>query len=255
MKSILRIAGSIFVFFVAVLIDIQTVEARPQPLHIQKIIGTNDLVAVAADASNIPVQFRSLVDAFGVIGVGCTATHIGHGYVLTAGHCFAGAATPVTDQDCSAPTNDIKWGYRDGVQPYLTSKCVKVVIAQTTAQMDYALLKVDPAPTAFVKPNLLTKGYIGESVTIFSHPDDLTLRWSQDCTIQQTPDANFDPAMIDHQCDTDPGSSGAVLIDVNTLEIVGIHDGGYVDAAGAGWNYATYLFGIPLVQTLQQLGF
>ena len=53
-----------------------------------KIIGTNDLIAVNALATNIPLKYKALVNAFGLMSMSCTATHIGNGYVLTAGHCF-----------------------------------------------------------------------------------------------------------------------------------------------------------------------
>ena len=44
-----------------------------------QIIGTNDFVVVTNDGANIPAKYQALIDAFGVMSVGCTATHVGNG--------------------------------------------------------------------------------------------------------------------------------------------------------------------------------
>ena len=54
--------------------------------------------------------------------------------------------------------------------------------------------------------------------------------------------------MFSHQCDTDPGSSGATVLDDTSLKVIGIHDGGI-----APWNYATYLADTPLGEVLATL--
>lgn len=220
---------------------------------IEKIIGNDDLIAVDAEATNIPPKFKKIVDAFGKLGMGCTATHIGGGYVLTAGHCFWAGQNPTQDEDCSGAENDIQWGYREGKESYLTSKCEKVVIAQRTDKLDYALLKVSPIPPVAVKVDFKKRAKVGEKVTIFSHPEELPLRWSQICRIQKTNDADFDPALIHHVCDTNPGSSGATIINYYTLKVVGIHDGGKLDGNGGGLNYGTYIYDTPLKKIIQQL--
>ena len=51
------------------------------------IIGANDLIAVAADGSNVPSRYRGLINGFGRMIVGnalCTATHVGSGTSLHA---------------------------------------------------------------------------------------------------------------------------------------------------------------------------
>ena len=53
-----------------------------------KIIGANDLVVVSPNKENIPFKYRDLVEAIGMMDVGCTVTHIGSGYAVTAGHCI-----------------------------------------------------------------------------------------------------------------------------------------------------------------------
>ena len=62
------------------------------------------------------------------MSMGCTATHIGNGIVLSAGHCFWAEDTLTKDQPCSDTTID--WGVRGDKKAYLTSKCEKVLFEQ-----------------------------------------------------------------------------------------------------------------------------
>ena len=248
MKALVKL--SVAALSLVVVMGSQTVKADSD---IEKIIGKDDLIAVNAEATNVPAKFKSLVDAFGKLGMGCTATHIGDGYVLTAGHCFWAGPTPIENQDCAGAENEIQWGYREGKEPYLTSKCEKIIMAQRTEKMDYALLKVSPVPPVAIKADLYKRAKVGEKVTIFSHPEELPLRWSQSCKIQKVQDADFDPALIHHICDTNPGSSGATIINYYTLKVVGIHDGGKADGNGGGLNYGTYIYDTPLRKIIKDL--
>lgn len=220
---------------------------------IEKIIGKNDFIVVNADASNIPAKFSKLVDAIGKLGMGCTATHIGNGYVLTAGHCFWAGEIPKENIGCPGKDNEIQWGYRQDRKPYMVSKCEKIIIAQRTNQSDYALLKVSPIPPVAVKVDLEKRVKVGEKITIFSHPNELPLHWSQLCKIQKVRNSIFDQDLIHHICDTNPGSSGAALIHAYTLRVVGIHDGGVADQSGGGLNYGTYIYDHPLRRILLKL--
>src|SRR6187402_1012449 len=76
----------------------------------EKIIGTNDLTPVKQDGANIPAKYKALVDAFGVLSVGCTATHLGDGIVISAGHCFGATSTRKNNVPCTGKT--VKWGVR-----------------------------------------------------------------------------------------------------------------------------------------------
>lgn len=248
LKALVKLTVAALSF--AVIIGSQTAKADND---IEKIIGKNDLIAVNSTATNVPIKFRSIVDAFGKLGMGCTATHIGGGYVLTAGHCFWAGESAIEDQDCAGAENEIQWGLRENRKPYLTSKCEKIIIAQRTNEMDYALIKVSPIPPVFVKVDFTKRTRIGTKVTIFSHPEELPLRWSQNCKIQKVANTDFSQDLIHHICDTNPGSSGATIIDALTLKIVGIHDGGRADTNGAGLNYGTYVYETPLRKLLSNL--
>ena len=76
-----------------------------------KIIGQDDLMTVNAEATNVPPQYKKLINAFGLINNGCTATHIGRGIVITAGHCFYALAELTQNADCEDVTID--WGFRE----------------------------------------------------------------------------------------------------------------------------------------------
>lgn len=240
------------VLFVAALLLTSHIQANE---NIEKIIGRNDLIAVEADAGNIPYRYQKLVDAFGIINMGCTATHIGHGYVLTAGHCFDAPTTVARDQSCADIS--VRWGVREDQQAYLESKCERVVAAQLTDNSDFAIFKVSPIPAASVDVDIrrpIRKGY---KVTIFSHPEELPLRWSQYCVVERKLDSTFSSDMLQHKCDTNPGSSGATIIDAFTNKVVGIHDGGYLSdyRFNRGMNYGTYLTNPDIVSVLHELGF
>lgn len=241
-----------------------TISLSAVAANTDKVIGENDLILVAADASNIPMKYRKLVDAFGMISPSaCTATHIGNGYVLTAGHCFWATSELQRDQACDDLS--IEWGKRDGLEPYLTSKCEKIIVQQTDELNDYAILKVSPAPSVSIAPEMKRRAATGDTLTIFSHPNELPLYWSQLCGVERLSHPDLPPNSLQHKCDTNLGSSGATLINVLSLKIVGIHDGGIngVDTAtdpqllpvSTGMNFGTFIMNSPLFDALKDLGF
>ena len=218
-----------------------------------KIIGNNDLIAVNDDATNIPARYRNLVDAFGITDAGCTVTHIGHGIVLTAGHCFWAPETPVENQSCNGTT--VSWGKRGNKEAYLVSNCERLILAQRSQRGDFAIFKVSPEPSATIAPDLQRHAIIGDTLTLFSHPEFMPLQWSQLCGYERASDPELPSMALLHQCDTNPGSSGAAIIDALSLKIVAIHDGGHADANNQGMNYGTFILSSPLAEKLRELGF
>ncbi len=206
-----------------------------------KIIGTNDLIPVIQDGANIPAKYRPLVDAFGEISMGCTATHVGNGLVLTAGHCFNAPATRTNNIPCAGTTVD--WGVRKDKPKYLTSSCQTVLAAEQSGTRDYAIFRVSPVPPVKVTLDFNQRPPTGRKITIFGHPQIRPLEWSQLCSVQPASNGGAGADQFTHQCDTEPGSSGSTILDDATLAVIGIHDGGTVP-----WNYGTYLAATPIAE-------
>lgn len=195
------------------------------------VIGEDDLVSVDEDGGNVPERYRALLDAIGLLApLDCTASHIGGGLVLTAGHCLAGV-------DCSELL--VRWALR-GSRAGSTSRCVEVLAAAHDGGADYAVLRVSPIPGAAIPIAPCSAPAPGTAVTIFSHPEQKPLAWSNTCMIEPGAAAGRGGIEFAHACDTRIGSSGAPVIDDTTLRVVGIHDGGF-----ESWNYGTFVSPIP----------
>ena len=214
--------------------------------HIGKIIGEDNFIPVNSEASNIPLPYQALVEAFGKTNYLCTVTHIGNGYVLSAGHCFD--ATETLQQDRSCRFVRVDWGYRNGKNPSMKSQCESIVAMQKYQDLDFAILKVTPYPKAAIALNLEEPIYPNSPISIFSHPDGSPLKWSQECLIESQVHPPIPAELLQYSCDTSGGSSGAALIEATTLRIVGIHKGGEVNM-----NYGTHLLKSPLIDILRKL--
>ncbi len=208
-----------------------------------KVIGTNDFVVVKEDGANIPAKYRPLLDAVGHMSMGCTATHIGNGIVLSAGHCFH--ATSVRKDNFACPNVSVRWGLRADSPSYLTSTCTTVLAARQSRDTDYSIFKVSPVPPVAIAVDYAARPAIDTTLTIFSHPRSRPLEWSQTCLLKPASSGGWGADQFSHQCDTDPGSSGATILNDASLAVIGIHDGGTYS-----WNYGTFLSDTPLAEIL-----
>lgn len=210
------------------------------------IIGKDDFVKVVNNGANIPEKYREYINAFGLLSVNCTATHIGNGLAITAGHCFSAPEKRADNVECPEGVT-VQWGYRRDAKPYLVSHCVKILSYEQNFYRDYAIFTVNPAPESFVPPSLDARPLKGRRITMFGHPQTRPLEWSQYCTVGATNTKNGSD-LFAHGCDTEPGSSGSVMIDDESLQIVGIH------ASGRPlMNYATFLLASPIKQIMNTL--
>ncbi len=226
----------------------------------QRIVGTPELTPVASDLNNIPPEYRTLAAAVGLLNEGCTATHIGGGMMVTAGHCFAYQMGRENSrflerkscQGMRGIDTPVRWGYRtpapNGSEIEVSeSKCLEIIVAEWNAFRDYAIFTVDRAPEAFVPLDTGVHTPLGQDITIFSHPDATPLAWSHGCQVSSGSNlSDINPeTQFTHSCDTEAGSSGAAVVDTLSLSIVGIHNGGDGNVRGETWNYATYSDQIP----------
>jgi V8-like Glu-specific endopeptidase len=205
-----------------------------------KIIGKNNLTPVKNNGANVDTPFRSTVDAYGVISMGCSATYIGKNMVLTAGHCFGAGEDREDDTSCDGIT--VEWGVRVDKKSYLTSKCTRVLAMQQSEDFDYAVFTVDKAPRAAVAMDLARRAPTNRKLTIFGHPQLRPLEWSKYCVMKPASAGGWGKGQFSHQCDTEPGSSGSTILDGRNAKIIGIHDGGI-----APWNYGTHLLDTAIV--------
>ncbi len=226
--------------------------------HASKIIGINPLVPVRADGSNMDSSLRGYLDAFGIVALGdsgsCTGTHLGNGFVLTAGHCFLeGASTSIlSNQAC--PTTKVYWGYRGSPatgspKPVVNSvsQCVKVIYAELTEARDFAIFQVNNPPKAAVAVAMESaRTAPNTKLTIFGYPQGRPLEWSQYCPLKKNtvaPTAITSPARFAHQCDTEPGNSGSSILAIGpngVAKVVGVHDAAAPDPLK--YNIGTYMF-------------
>ena len=218
-----------------------------------KVIGERDLVRVAGDGANVPEKYRALLDGVGKLSNYCTATHIGNGIAVAAGHCFGAPAMRRDHLDCQGVT--VVWGYRKDHPAVMTSSCEVVLAAEQSLARDYAVFVVRPIPPVSLRTSDAALE-IGHSITVFSHPLNHPLEWSQRCTLEPRENlrqigsnGTWGADMFTHACDTAEGSSGSAILDDASLAIVGIHNGGVVP-----WNYATRISAAPIAE-LTRSGF
>ena len=185
--------------------------------HPSKIIGINPMIPMRADGANTDATLRPTLDAYGLVTMGdsgsCSGTHIGNGYVLTAGHCFLENtySTSVSNQAC--PTVKVYWGYRGSPstgspKPVVTqtSQCTKIIYAELSSEVDFAIFQVEQAPKASVGIAMESDRTPAKTkITIFGYPMGRPLEWSQYCAVTKSsvvgrPFSNA--SRVAYQCDT-----------------------------------------------------
>lgn len=252
----MKIASLVFSLVISVTVWAQgQVQRQVVGLNDRKVIGANNMKLVAPNMSNVPFRFRQVADAVGLMSMGCTGTHIGGGLVISAGHCFD--ALKVTQYRSSCAGITVSWGVLDGRQPSSVSTCRQILVMALTKSVDYALFRVNNPPKGAVKIRLQGRPQIGAPVTVFSHPFRDPLTWSSICEIRKTFIYGLYGVSVNalqHSCDTNPGSSGAAIVDAISLDVVGIHDGG-ISQGLSGTNYGTFIDSTMIPKVLNQLGY
>lgn len=232
--------------------------------NINRIIGQNDLVQVQSDFSNIPEQYKDLMPAIGKMNVGCTVTHIGQGFILTAGHCFWQTffdGELKLNQPCTG--EEITWRWTVGSAQNPTSKCLEITAMQRNEELnlDFAIMKISNPPQAKILIDWTQKPAVSRILTLFSYPQEDPLSWSKYCSVQAVRSTGPNPLALHHTCDTQIGSSGAAILDAQTGKIVALHVSGDGETLEDGTqtvaveNYGLYILQSPLRTLLSQNGF
>jgi hypothetical protein len=156
----------------------------------------------------------------------CTAFHVGHGVVLTAGHCLPFEC----HLDGATSTNEltISWAVGEGEAPKV-SKVESIHSCAKTASLDFAVLRVvDPPSIAFkLATNAAdpSPAKVPLRVLTFAGPDHLVL--VDGCTSWKLTGADAQKEYnFSHTCTVSKGSSGSPILLDATGEVVGIHIGG-----------------------------
>lgn len=231
-------------------------QTLPQRQYDEVIVGNNDLVQVDADGSNISSELKSVFLSVGKLGKSCTATHLGNGYVITAGHCLLPAQsnrvfTLKKDKkwaESACIGKEISWGTVNqsasssavpSVNFGAASICKTVIYAAWTPKADIAILNVLNPPdfSAELEKTLPSKIDLDSKVSVLSYPGGAPLSWSGPCNIR----SRIQTQRFIHDCDTERGSSGApVFLPGNgSAKIVGIHNG------GTTLNNGTFVSALP----------
>lgn len=205
-----------------------------QTINPNNVVDAPNYIAVKEDLSNIPKELHPIALSVGRLSMSCTGTHIGNGLIVTAGHCFD--ATEKLQKNVSCKGISIVWGYKN--KNSLKGHCQKVLVMQNKPGIDYALIQVDFYPEEFVEIETKKINLSKHEFTLFSHPRSRPLQWSQYCEAEKLDPAPRDKKFIFHKCDTEPGSSGAALINVDSLKIVGLHKGG-AELSDGTLNFST----------------
>lgn len=169
----------------------------------------------------------------------CTATHIGRGFFLTAGHCVTEEPGYVGYRNTPCPG---ALELSDGT--YL--RC-EVVAFSYDAWTDYAVLRATPAEFASTLPSdpidysFEWARRPARAIRLFGLSQD-KLRVNRECGARYEPDVG----RVIHDCTTEGGDSGSALIDRRTGHIVGVH-GGALDGID---RYAWPIGQVPWAETV-----
>ena len=199
------------------------------------IIGDNDLEPVPKILNDKSDHSPSeeLLDSIGKMELGCTATHIGHRLVITAGHCVTARLFDFHKNISCFRDFTINWGVRGSFEGYLQSKCKKIIAAENSMKRDFAIIEVDYAPKSKFTLSPYGEPRVNHLLTLYSHPMKRPLEWSKNCKNLGKKDlgpwsANreYHQNRIHYACDTEGGSSGAAVLDAENFEILAIHNSG-----------------------------
>ena len=217
---------------------------KDEPSSLRRIIGNNDLQQVFKTSG-----MEEITGAVGLMALGCTANHIGNGFVISAGHCFTKQRMPgkLEDIPCSYSRHSITWDKTVDSNQNIKSECQEVIVLEHNSERDYALFTVSPIPEEYLSISEFA-GDIGEQISIFSHPRKRPLEWSNWCEIESTLEKSNDFQFL-YSCDTEGGSSGAAVLNEN-FEIIGIHN---FYNSQSNRNGATFIHKTEIPQILASL--
>lgn len=189
-----------------------------------------------AESANTPASRWAISVAKLYMGDGsvCSGFLVSSSWVLTNYHCLAHSTkyrqtAGTVLQSCGDISAQFDYDLDPSPEASLQTPCVGVVDSDPT--LDYALLQVNPAA---IKKNQAPRPYLVVSkggitqptpACVVHHPGGLATRISSDCRAVPGPNS----FLVEHDCDTIMGSSGAPLISMQG-EVIGLHAEGPFDS-------------------------
>lgn len=177
----------------------------------------------------------------------CSGVMLSNDLFLTNHHCGSagGGNEDWTQEQCDATVIDLGWEDR-GVRRQLS--CRKVVAQDK--RLDYAILRVGAVHGgegalggSLSAPVARTSAAVGDQVYIIHHAMCEQKLVSRNCTLADRRRAWIDlstataPTEYGHNCDTEPGASGAPVFN-NDGQLVALHHLGFKQCTGTTLNSA-----------------
>jgi hypothetical protein len=195
---------------------------------------------------------REIARPVGLLSMGgprCTGWLIGASYVVTAARCVEGVSM------AGAPPNmEFTLGYLSLEERGESFKVKNVV--EIDKAVGYAILEIDPpAGSKYGRLRLSERPpEIGEQILILQHANGGVLRASgSDCIVTGTHVDLLDYALhnaFSYRCSTAPGSSGAPVVALRDLVVLGINEAGSTSGVDFGIMMRTILSKSKLTRSL-----
>jgi len=164
----------------------------------------------------------------------CTTTLIDRDKILTNYHCVPGLDGAVIEKIL------VRFGYLDFGSTTSKAFAVDVAPIEANKDLDYAILHVagDPGGAFGIAPLKVRNATANERLFIIRHPAGQPRRLTR-AFCRADPKLAIDQTQLRHQCDTLPGSSGALIFAQRDNALVGLHHlGGLAAGDVSSFNQA-----------------
>lgn len=196
-------------------------------------VGSNDLILLSSYPKDHLGRILSravgrldIERNSGVVGT-CTATLIERSTIITNYHCIPGYDSTVGKHGAATRAQLVLDYYSQDDTLAAIKIPVSVTPVDSSPELDFSVLKLtSPAPNDIATLGLpIAPATDREALLIFHHPRGWPKMLSAKNCSAGSPSTDVDGQFI-HLCDTQPGSSGALILNANGTHLVAIHHSG-----------------------------